>query len=198
MRHHGSLTLLSFRAQREVCCALIVALAAAAPESARGQSRPTVTVDATTGLQRAIGGIDYAHRAQFSFDATLAARAMRRSNGSMLVAVSASRQPRDETVCLDTAIPGGGCKPRIPAMYSFSAMAGVENASGHLRFLVGGGSFEETDHRDRAFGAIARVDWALPLTESFAVILTSRGAVLPNFQGRTLGLASIGVGLGFW
>ena len=173
--------------------------ALAAQQGAHGP----LSLDASVGVGTLAGG-DFLWRASLVLDATLGVRARETSGSALLVAASGGvHAPWGNGI----ACPGGGeCTGEHPVFLSLGALAGWEAApQGPLsvRILAGPALYRATastygdDDSITTAGAQVRGDLALHTTTRLAIMLSARGAYLPDLDGEAVGLGTLGLGLRF-
>lgn len=162
-----------------------------------------LSIDASAGVGTITGG-DYLWRSSVVLDATLGLVAREAPGGALLVAVSGGvHAPWGNAM----ACPGGGdCTGDHPVFLSLGALAGWEQAGAgslSLRILAGpafyrasASSFGDDDPVMTA-GAQVRGDLGVQATTRLAIVLSARGAYLPNLDGEAVGLGALGLGLRF-
>jgi hypothetical protein len=88
-----------------------------------------------------------------------------------------------------------GCASNFPSFSSFTAFAGLATSGAGARLLGGPGVFHAGE-RGTALGIQARTDLAATLAHHVAFVLSARGAVIPNFEGRVHRYGAFGLGIG--
>lgn len=178
-------------------------LALALPPTLDAQERPggTLSFDATAGVGTLSGG-DFLWRASKVADATLAVRVREMTRGALLVAVSGSvHAPWGDMTC---PIFDGPCPDEHPVFASIGTMVGLDRATSgplSLRVLAGPALYRvaATEYGDddvtTTFGAQLRGDLALRTSSRVAIVLSARGAYLPDLEGDAVGLGALGLGL---
>jgi hypothetical protein len=182
---------------RSLCFhALLIACALARPTTASAQRRLPLSLDATVGFGTGAGG-EFRDPRGFALDALAAMRVRPAPAGAIVAGFAAELQgmPSSGDDCLLT--PSGGCVPDFPLFYAAAALLGWEAAGGSgpsLR-LLGGPAYYRADEGGAALGLQGRLDVATPAMLHVALVVSVRGAVLPNFRGDALGLAAAGLGV---
>ena len=96
-----------------------------------------------------------------------------------------------DEVCLPK--PGGGCLDDFPSVSLFGAMAGWQTDNGVVRFAAGPAYGQLDD--ERALAIQGRADLSAPIFRYIGIVVSLRGALLPNVAGNRFDLfaASFGV-----
>jgi hypothetical protein len=113
--------------------------------------------------------------------------------GGFVVAVNGSGQAFGVSQASCDAVPGVPCTPEFPRFWILAALAGWETRNGGMRFLVGPALARSSSTPVGA--AQARLDWAKPIVGRVAVLASARFAWVPEYQGDSFKLGSIGVGV---
>ena len=190
MRSIGSAT-------RQTMLLAALALASAEGLAAQQVDRPgaSFSVDASVGAGGLAGG-NYLHRTSLALDATVARR-LGIANGGLLIALSGGVQTPlgNAQAC---AGGGGECFGEHPTFYSIGALFGWEHANGSgpgFRLLAGPAMYDPGDAGPGTAAMQARIDVATPPFAHLALVLSARGAWLPDVDGDGIGLGAIGIGL---
>lgn len=177
---------------------LILCLGAAAvlaPVAAAQRPFP-VSVDASLGLRMGSGGT-YVDRGGAAADLMVGVNLGRAGAGTLVGAVTAGAQASmgGDLICLVGR--NGECVPRFPVLLSTGVLVGFSrsSSSGATSRVLAGPAYFRDDHESRGLGMHGRVDVSTPPVLHTALVLSLRGAVLPRFQGETLGTTSLGLGL---
>jgi hypothetical protein len=193
---------------RRVILAAIL-LFAVSPTLAAQQGPPgSLSIDASAGLSALVGG--HFWRTAVALDATLGVRARETPGGTLLIAVSGGVNAPSSNSIACPAMVGADCVGEHPVFLSLGVLAGWEpSTSGPLSFrlLAGPALYHASvdEYRDGyrheyvvvIVGAQLRGDLALQATTRFALVLSARGAYLPDLEDERLGLGSLGLGLRF-
>jgi hypothetical protein len=175
---------------------LLIACVLARPDSAGAQRRPLFSLDASAGFGTGAGG-EFRDPAGFALDALAGVRVRPAPAGAIVAGLAAGMHgmPSSGDDCL--LMPSGGCVPAFPLFYSAGALLGWEtaSASGPSLRLLGGPAYYRADEGGAALGLQGRLDMTTPALLHVALVVSVRGAVLPNFRGDALGLAAAGIGV---
>lgn len=171
-------------------------LACAAPAAAAAQQSFGPSVEASFGVSTGGGGM-FTERTGVALDAVVAVPLRQASRGTFVAALTASGngKPTSELVC--QVGPGDACIGQYPTFLSAAIVAGVQQPLGRnasARILAGPGYYQAVDGPD-AWGLQGRVDLARPVAPRTAAVFSLRGSVLPSYQGETLRIASLALGL---
>jgi hypothetical protein len=187
-----------FRSIAVCLSVLCIALPAASASGQRLASTFDVNLQGwnTTGDRPLTVGI--------ALEAVAARRLRPFSHGALVVGGAAALQGviGDGEVCRvgPPPVPGDDplvvCQSAAPAFASFTALAGVEATRGLTARLLGGPAVFYAGTRGTALGAQGRVDVATPSLFHIALVISARGAVVPNFEGRCATFVALGLGLG--
>ncbi len=175
---------------------LALACAAAASVDAAAQARFGPSIEASLGVSTGGGGT-FMHRSGGAMDAVLAVPVSRTPAGSVMLAVTGTA---NGPVAVDDVCrvgPDDACLDDYPTFMSLGLAAGVQRRLGsglNTRVLAGPAYYQAVDGSD-TFGVQGRLDVARPLVLRTAVVAYVRGAVLPRYEGQTLGFAALGLGL---
>ena len=177
--------------------AILCTLAAAMAPAAVAQRSLPVSVDASLGLRMGSGG-SYADRGGAAADLLVGMPVGRTGAGTIIAALTAGAQAPmggDLECLLDRAT--GTCAPDFPVLLSAGALVGVARpgAWGSTTRVLAGPAYFRGEHEGRGLGVQGRVDVATPAVLHTSLVLSLRGALIPRFQGETLGTTSLGLGL---
>ena len=103
--------------------------------------------------------------------------------------------PTDPETCL--ALPGSGCVPDFPRIYSFGLYVGAEHSGGFgdVRLLAGPTHYR-IDGGGSSLGGQARFEVATPsVFDHVALVASARGGFVSNLDRQRFRLGAIGVGL---
>lgn len=185
---------------RSLLCASLAIAGCVLPHR-RVDAQERAALDLTLGLSTGSGGGPARGRSGLSADVVVAGPVKRPARGALLGGVALGVQGPIRILGSDVCDYGPGeaapCDPQFPIFFSAAALAGWEvggRRTGTLRALAGPGYFVEPDSAS-TLGLQARVDVATPRVLHLALVASARGAILPRYQGRTLRLGAVGVGL---
>lgn len=133
----------------------------------------------TDGLYRSSTGL--------AFDVVAAGAITKSSFGTVVLGGSFARVaggPHDDKCVLR---PDGGCKPTFPEFTAVGVLAGLENQTGSRR-LVAGPIHVQGD--DTAIGLEVRANVFTPPIAHMSLGFLVRGALIPGYDGLTLGLVT--------
>lgn len=133
----------------------------------------------TNGLYRSPVGL--------AFDVVAAGVITKSSFGTVVLAGSYARLaggPHDHKCVLK---PGGGCQTTFPEFTAVGVLAGFENQTGSRR-LVAGPIHVQGD--DTAIGLEVRANAFTPAIVHMSLGFLVRGAIIPGYDGLTLGLVT--------
>jgi hypothetical protein len=171
------------------------AAAVLAPAATAQQPFP-VSVDASLGVRTGSGGA-YVNRGGAAAELMVGVNLGRSGAGTLVGAVTAGGQTPMNADLVCVLNHEGGCFPNFPVLLSVGALVGVSrpSASGFTTRVLAGPAYFRGENEGSALGLQGRLDVSSPPTLHTALVLSLRGAVLPGFQGETLGTTSLGLGL---
>ena len=176
-----------------VACAALLIITFV-PESASAQ-RLGLSVDATLGAGSSKTNGQYTARSTngAAFDVMVGVRNGPMDGGGFLVAANWWDQSAgaQSDVCLPKV--GGGCLDDFPSPSLFGVMAGWQTENGVVRFAAGPAYGQLDD--DSALGFQGRADLSAPVFRWVGLVVSLRGAVLPNVAGNRFELFAAGVGV---
>jgi hypothetical protein len=168
-----------------------------APRAAAQQHFP-VSTEASFGFRVGHGGT-YHTRTGASIDAVLGYRLRDTPAGTLILGLNFGVQsPVTVSGPGSLVLPGEKETPEFPAFISGGALLGVQRGStartASARVLAGPTYYRDIDGPG-ALGLQGRVDVSTPPWMHTAVVASLRHSVLPSFQGESLGITSLGLGL---
>ena len=184
-----------------------LAAVALSPFDLSAQAPRALTLDASVGASRGVGGEEFRGRGGVAVDGLLA-RALRRAPGGVLIAgLGASFQgmPSSDDICITGS--RGQCLSDFPLISTLGVLAGWEGRRGTgrvtgmtARLLAGPAyvqldDYDSTGQRGSTAGLQARLDLATPHLGPVALVASLRGTAIPRFQGETYGVWAAGVGV---
>ena len=181
-------------AGRTLAGVVAVVCASTLPLSAWAQQTRAVSFDVNVGFESVRTSGEYRGPEQGSaVDAMLALQSSTRRRGAITTGLSAGVPWAwsSTTICLPAST--GGCIPTVPGFLRIGALVGWENPSTTLR-AMGGPAYVSADGRG-AFGLQARLDGAAPVTRHFALVVSARGTMVPNYRGDAFQVYSLGFGI---
>ena len=174
---------------------ILVVPATLAPPAA-AQHPPSFFMEASVGVGLGSGG-DYDHRVGNAADLMLGLRLDDTAAGTVGGALSVGL---NGAMAVDL-----GCRlraegdgaPAFPLLISGGALAGLERRylQGAAARVLAGPAFYSAVDGGEAFGLQARVDIASPTFVRTALVASLRSILLPRFDGETLGVTALGLGL---
>lgn len=181
---------------RRFLLCLALACAAAASVDADAQARRGPSVEASLGVS-AGGGGRFAHRTGGAMDAVLAVPLRQTSSGTVILALTGTANGPVAVDDICVIAPNDGCLDDYPTFMSLGVAAGVQRrlGSGLSTRVLGGPAYYQSVDGPDTFGVQGRMDVARPLAFRTAIVASLRGAVLPRYEGETLGFAAVGLGL---
>ena len=173
---------------------LACACGAMLPAGADAQRfRPSL--ETTLGVS-AGGGGTYTHRTGIAVDVLLSAPVRETPAGTLVVALAAGATGALATDDVCAVSPDGGCFDSFPVLGSVGAMAGVQRGSAAgpgARLLAGPAYFFAED--GRALGLRGRLDATTAPLFHVSFVASLGASVLPGFEGETLTVGSVGLGV---
>ena len=171
------------------------AAAALAPAAAAQQPFP-VSVDASLGVRMGSGG-EYDDRGGAAADLVVGVNLGRSGAGTLVGAVTAGAQASmgGDLDCMLGR--DGECIPTFPVLLSTGVLVGVSrsSSSGATSRVLAGPAYFRGEDEGGTLGLQGRLDVSTPPILHTALVVSLRGAVLPRFQGETIGTTSLGLGL---
>jgi hypothetical protein len=166
-----------------------------------------VSLDATLGGGKGVGGGELRHRGGVALDALLGVRFNAAHSGAVMGGLSAGYQgyPISDDVCQFGS--RGQCVDDFPGLSyvgvlaGWEAMTGTATSPGATVSMMAGPAFVYVrgHSRDqppgRTAGAQGRVDAVAPLFGPLAFVASLRGTVASRYQGHTLAAWTLGFGL---
>jgi len=154
-------------------------------------------LEGTFGRSAGSGGGVRRERDGTAIDGLLMSRARRRSGIAHLVLAFGGglEGPSNPETCL--ALPGSGCVPDFPRIYSFGLFVGAEHSGrfGDVRLLAGPTHYR-VDGGGSSLGGQARLEVATPSAfDHVALVASARGGLVSNLDRQSFRLAAIGIGL---
>jgi hypothetical protein len=168
------------------------------PGSAAAQYHFPVSTEASFGFRVGHGGT-YQTRTGASIDAVLGYRLRDTRAGTLILGLNLGVQsPITVSGPGSLVLPGEKETSVFPAFISGGALLGVQRGStartASARVLAGPTYYRDIDGPG-ALGLQGRVDVSTPPWMHTAVVASLRHSVLPSFQGESLGITSLGLGL---
>jgi hypothetical protein len=163
--------------------------------------RLSSTFDANAQGWGTTGDRRYSGDGGFAAEAVMARRVRPFSHGALLVGGAAALHgvlKGDSCRLAAPPVPDEplACLPGAPSFALFSALGGVEGTRGLTARLVGGPAVFLAGARGTALGFQGRADVATPALFHLALVISARGAVVPNFEGGSMRFVAFGLGLG--
>ena len=159
------------------------------------QSAGRISLDVTVGGGSGVGGT-YDERSSPFADAMIGVRRGVRDGHGMLFGASLGVQGPMAGDDMCNPVPNDPCPSDFPSFYSVGGLLGWEGAFARdatLRLLAGPAYLWASE--GRGIGATSRIDVSSPSIWHLALLLSLRGTVLPDVDGATLGLWSLGAGI---
>lgn len=159
------------------------------------QTARRISLDVSVGAGGGVGGT-YDERSSVFAEAMIGVRLGPHVGHGMLVGASLGVQgpAAGEDSC--NLVPNDLCASDFPSFYSVGGLVGWEGAFARdatLRLLAGPAYLWASE--GHGIGATSRIDVSSPSVWHLALLLALRGTVLPDFDGATLRLWSLGAGI---
>jgi hypothetical protein len=179
---------------RQIARATLHAVVMMLAMTSAGQAQRGGSLDLTIGASHGSGG-DYGNRTGAAADALLAFRMAPLGRAAVLGGVNAGLTGpiAGADVCLHR--PDGSCLPDQPLFYSLAALTGVEVGAGALRIMGGPGRFTDAEDGDSGWGALVRIDGAVPVSGRIALVASARSALVPHFRNEMHTILAFSAGL---
>jgi hypothetical protein len=162
------------------------------------EGRSQMSFDATIGKSYGSGGGERRNRDGLALDALLAWRSRSPSLFHGIFGFGAGVQgDRTDANCLP--LPGNGCVPDFPRIYTLGIFFGLEHQgrAGAARLLAGPTHYR-VDGGGSALGGQLRLELASPPVHRIAVVGSARGGLVWNLDRQDFRLAAVSVGLGIY
>ena len=163
------------------------------------QQGTQLSFDATVGTSWGRGGGERGNRNGPALDALLTWRARSPAlfHGAFAISTGVQGHHGSDTPCLP--LPGSGCLPDFPRIYTLGVLFGLEHQGklGAARLLAGPTHFR-VDGGGSALGAQARFELVSPAFHRIALVGSARGGAVWRLDRQDFRLGAIGIGLGIY
>ena len=173
----------------------VVALLVATFAPSASAQRVGLSLDATLGAGSTKTNGKYTARSTngATVDVLVAARSGSMERSGFVLAVNwwAQSAGAQDDACLPKV--GGGCLDDVPSISLLGAMAGWQTENGVVRFAAGPAYGLLDD--ERALAIEGRADLSASVFRYVALVVSLRGAVLPNVAGHRFDMFAAGAGV---
>jgi hypothetical protein len=177
-----------------IAAVLCVALSSGRANAQQSQ----MSFDATIGKSYGSGGGERQNRDGLALDALIAWRGRSRSLFHGVFGFGAGVQgDKTDTPCLP--LPGSGCVPDFPRIYTLGVYFGLEHQgrAGAARLLAGPTHYR-IDGGGGALGGQLRLELVSPAVKRIAAVASARGGLVWKLDRQDYRLAAVSVGLGIY